>query len=111
MVKYAFEEWVLDTLSREVRGVDAAVPLEPQVFDVLAYLVEHHDRVVPKDELFDRIWGHRFVSDAALITRVMAARKAVGDDGRAQRLIKTVHGHGYRFAGAVETLAAPAAPA
>ena len=109
-MKYAFEEWVLDTLSREVRGGDAAVPLEPQVFDVLAYLVEHHDRVVPKDELFDRIWGHRFVSDAALITRVMAARKAVGDDGRAQRLIKTVHGHGYRFAGTVETLATATAP-
>jgi predicted ATPase/DNA-binding winged helix-turn-helix (wHTH) protein len=106
-VRFAFADYDLDTRRRELRHGGAAVPLEPQVFDVLAYLVEHRDRVVPKDELFDRIWGHRFVSDAALITRVMAARKAVGDDGRAQRLIKTVHGHGYRFAGTVETLAAP----
>jgi predicted ATPase/DNA-binding winged helix-turn-helix (wHTH) protein len=104
-VRYAFGEWVLDILRRELRRGDRPVALEPQVFDVLAYLVEHHDRVVSKDELFDRIWGHRFVSDAALITRIMAARKAVGDDGRAQRLIKTVHGHGYRFSGEIEPVA------
>ena len=96
---YQFADCQLDLGRLEFRRAGRLVPLEPQVFDVLAYLIEHRERVVPKDELLDHVWGHRFVGDAALVSRIMAARKAVGDDGREQRLIKTVHGHGYRFVG------------
>lgn len=96
-----FEDYELDTARYELRRSGAAVPLERQVFDTLAYLVQNHERLVPKEELLDKVWGDRFVSDAALNSRVMAARKAIGDSGREQRLIKTVHGRGYRFAGAV----------
>jgi class 3 adenylate cyclase/pimeloyl-ACP methyl ester carboxylesterase/DNA-binding winged helix-turn-helix (wHTH) protein len=71
--------------------------MEPQAFDLLAYLVEHRDRVVTKDELIGHIWPERFISEAALTTRVMEARKALGDSGREQRYIRTVHGRGYRF--------------
>jgi DNA-binding winged helix-turn-helix (wHTH) protein len=72
------------------------------VFNLLAYLIQHRDRVVTKQELLDTLWPGRFVSEAALTSRLMVARKAVGDDGRAQRLIQTVHGRGYRFIAEVE---------
>ena len=85
--------------------------LEPQVFDRLAYLVEHHDRVVPRDELLDRVWGHRFVADATLSSRIAAARRAVGDDGHSQRLIRTLVGRGFRVVGDVTVGEEPAAPA
>jgi DNA-binding winged helix-turn-helix (wHTH) protein/alpha-beta hydrolase superfamily lysophospholipase len=95
----------------ELRVDGAPTSLEPQVFSVLAYLVEHRDRVVSKDELLEQVWETRYVSDAALASRIMAARRAVGDDGRAQRLIKTVQRRGYRFIGNVEEAAsAGAAP-
>ena len=77
------------------------MPVEPQVFEVLAYLVEHRDRVVPKEELMDTVWGGRFVSETAVTSRIKQARQAVGDNGHAQRLIRTVHGKGYRFVGPV----------
>ena len=67
------------------------------MFDVLRYLVEHRDRVVPKEELLDNVWGDRFVSESALTSRIKAARQALGDSGRAQRVIATAHGRGYRF--------------
>jgi DNA-binding winged helix-turn-helix (wHTH) protein len=81
----------------ELRRDGQVVPMEPQVFDVLAYLVRHHDRLVPKAELLDQVWGSRYVSESALTSRVKSARRAVGDTGRDQRVIKTVHGRGYRF--------------
>ena len=81
----------------ELRRVDEIVGMEPQVFDVLAYLLRHRDRVVPKTELLDKIWGNRFVSESALTSRIKSARRAVGDTGRDQRIIKTIHGRGYRF--------------
>lgn len=71
--------------------------MEPQTFDVLTYLVSHRDRVVPKEELMDAVWGGRFVTEAAVTSRIKQARRAMGDDGRGQRLIRTVHGRGYRF--------------
>ena len=71
--------------------------MEPQVFDVLAYLLRHRERVVPKTELLDQIWGNRFVSESALSSRIKSARRAVGDTGRDQRIIKTIYGRGYRF--------------
>src|SRR5215207_9927146 len=98
----------LDTELYELRRAGTRVHLEPQVFDVLAYLVEHRDRVVPKVELLDNVWGNRFVSESALTSRIKAARRAMGDDGTDQRMIRTMRGRGYRF---VAPLAAqPATP-
>jgi len=87
----------LDLATFELRRAGEHVRMEPQVFDVLRYLVEHHDRVVPKEELMDQLWGGRFVSEAAVTSRIKQARRALGDDGQAQRMIKTLHGRGYRF--------------
>lgn len=100
---YAFDECRLDPTRHELVRDGARVHVEKQVFDVLRYLLEHRDRVVPKAELLDAVWGDRFVSDSALTSRLKAARRAIGDDGTAQRLIATVHGVGYRFVGEVAT--------
>lgn len=97
----AFEDVELDLSQVELRRAGVRVRVEPQVFEVLAYLVGHRDRVVTKDELMDNVWGGRFVSEAAVTSRIKQARQAVGDDGQAQRLIRTVHGRGYRFVGVV----------
>ena len=102
---YAFEGFELDRGRYELRRDERPVPLEPQAFEVLAYLVEHRDRVVSKEELLDAVWGTRFVSESALTTRIKEARRALGDTGRDQRLIRTVIGRGYRFTG--ETARAP----
>jgi DNA-binding winged helix-turn-helix (wHTH) protein len=98
---YRFEDYELDTQLFELRRSGVAEPLEPQVFDVLAYLIENGDHVVTKDELLEKVWGDKFISDAALNSRLMAARRAIGDNGREQRLIRTLHGRGFRFVGAL----------
>jgi len=92
-----FETCELSLDRVELRRDGAPVPVEPQVFDVLAYLVTHRDRVVSKHELLDEVWGTRFVSESALTSRIKSARRAVGDTGRDQRIIRTLHGRGYRF--------------
>ena len=94
---WAFEDTEIDPERVEIRRAGVRVPVEPQVFEVLAYLVEHRDRVVPKEELMDRVWGGRFVSESAVTSRIKQGRQAIGDNGQAQRLIRTVHGKGYRF--------------
>lgn len=99
---YSFGEYELDTQRFELRRDGDACRLEPQVFDVLAYLLRHRDRMVTRDELFEKVWPGRVVSDSALSNRIMAARKAVGDSGHQQRHILTVHGRGFRFVGPVE---------
>ena len=81
----------------ELRRVGKIVGMEPQVFEVLTYLLRHRDRVVPKTELLDKIWGDGYISESALTSRVKSARRAVGDTGRDQRIIKTIYGRGYRF--------------
>ena len=98
---YIFEDFELDTRLYELRQNGKTSRMEPQVFDVLLYLVENRDRVVTKKDLFDNIWTDRFVSDSALSSRVKAVRNILGDGGREQRLIKTVHGRGFRFIGDV----------
>ena len=109
---YTFETCQLDPARFELHRAGVAVHVEPQVFDVLVYLLAHRDRVVTKTELLDAIWGDRFVSDSTLTSRLKAARRAIGDDGRGQRLIATVHGVGYRFVGAVtDEHPAPDSPA
>jgi predicted ATPase len=96
-----FDGCSLDLARREVRSGGQVQHLEPQAFDLLAYLVEHRGRVVPKEELLDRVWGDQFVSDSALTTRVKEVRRAIGDDGRRQRLVRNVRGRGYRFVGEI----------
>ena len=100
-MRYLFEDYALDTDRRELRRGGALVAIEPQVFDLLAYLVQHGDRVVTKDDLFTAVWNGRFVSESALTTRINAARTALSDDGKAQRLLRTLRGRGIRFVGDV----------
>jgi pimeloyl-ACP methyl ester carboxylesterase/DNA-binding winged helix-turn-helix (wHTH) protein len=94
---FRFEDCTLDTGRFELTRAGEPVHVERQVFDVLTHLLTHRDRVVTKSELLDAVWGDRFVSDSAITSRLKAARRAVGDDGRQQRVIATVHGVGYRF--------------
>jgi DNA-binding winged helix-turn-helix (wHTH) protein len=103
-----FGDCRLDTELFELRRAGRVVAMEPQVFDVLVHLATHRDRVVTKEELLDSIWGDRFVSESALTSRLKSARRAVGDDGRNQKIIRTVHGRGYRFVAEAEE-GAPAA--
>jgi pimeloyl-ACP methyl ester carboxylesterase/DNA-binding winged helix-turn-helix (wHTH) protein len=95
-VIYAFGDYELDTRLHELRRAGERLHVEPQVFDVLAHLFASRDRMVTKDELLDRVWGHRYVAPATLNSRIKHARQAVGDDGSAQRVIRTVHGLGFR---------------
>jgi TolB-like protein len=104
----AFDGHLLDTERRELQRGAALVKLEPQAFDLLAYLVHHRGRVVGKDELIEAIWCGRLVSDSALTTRINAVRRAVGDNGTDQRLIRTLRRKGFRFVG--EVTEAPATP-
>jgi len=96
---YRFEDCELDEATLQLRVGGEPVQVEPQVFDLLRVLVRHRDRVVTKEELLDEVWHHRFVTESAVSSRVKSARRAIGDDGRAQRLIRTVHGRGYQFVG------------
>ncbi len=96
---YRFGKFTVDEEKVELRRDDAVVPVEPQVFALLALLIANRDRMVSKTEIIEKIWDGRFISDAALSSRVKSARQAVGDNGRDQRWIKTVHGKGFRFVG------------
>jgi TolB-like protein len=100
-----FDGDTLDLERRELRRGAALIRLEPQVFDLLAYLVHHRARVVGKDELFAAIWRGRIVSDTALTTRINAVRRAIGDNGKEQRLIRTLRRKGFRFVGEVRDAA------
>jgi adenylate cyclase len=99
---YEFDNYVLDTNRRELRGEAGIVRVEPQVFDLIEYLVRHRERVVTRDDLFDAIWKGRIVSEATLSSRISAARSAVGDSGEQQRLIRTLPRKGIRFVGSVQ---------
>jgi pimeloyl-ACP methyl ester carboxylesterase/DNA-binding winged helix-turn-helix (wHTH) protein len=102
-LQYRFGTYVIDTERVEIRQDGALVAVEPQVFDLLVYLITHRDRVVSRDEILDQIWHGRFVSLSTLTTRINAARIAVGDSGKQQKKIKTLSRKGYRFvADAVE---------
>jgi DNA-binding winged helix-turn-helix (wHTH) protein/pimeloyl-ACP methyl ester carboxylesterase len=108
-VQFLFGDHVLDVERRELRRGAALIPLEPQVFDLLIYLLKNRDRVVSKDDLIEGVWGGRIVSESTLSSRITAARKAVGDSGEEQRLIRTVARKGIRFVGAVIEQAKPVA--
>src|SRR5712692_416532 len=94
---------MLDVDRRELRRGSEPIAVEPQVFDLLVYLVQNCDRVVSKDDLIASVWGGRIVSDSTLTSRINAARKAVGDSGEDQKLIRTIARKGLRFVGTVRT--------
>ena len=100
-VLFLFEDFALDCERRELRAGGATIPVEPQVFDILVHLVENRDRVVSKDDLIASVWNGRIVSDSTLDSRINAVRKAVGDSGGQQRLVRTMSRKGFRFVGAV----------
>jgi TolB-like protein/DNA-binding winged helix-turn-helix (wHTH) protein len=104
----AFGACTLDLARRELCRAGAPVRLEPLAFDLLAYLVRHRDRVISKDELLQELWHGRIVSDSSLTTRLNAVRRAIGDDGKAQGLIRTFSRKGVRFVGTIGD--APARP-
>ena len=105
-MRFVFENNVLDSDLRELTCAGTVVPLQPQVFDLLLYLVAERARVVSKDDLISQIWSDRAISDSALNSRINAARKALRDDGATQRLIKTIPRKGFRFVGEVREEAA-----
>jgi TolB-like protein len=100
-VKFNFDNHILDTDRRELRRDGGLVAMQPQVFDLLVHLLMHRDRVVTRDDLIALVWGGRIVSDSTLDSRINAARNAVGDNGKEQRLIRTIPRKGIRFVGVV----------
>lgn len=106
-MQFIFEDFVLDDARRELRRGAETVAVEPQVFDLLVYVIENRDRVVSRDDLIASIWGGRIVSESTLTSRINAARHAIGDSGDAQRLIKTIPRKGIRFVGELHDAANP----
>ena len=94
---YYFGGYVINLANREILINGREVKVQKRVFELLSYLIENRDRAVGKDELLDKIWVRRITTEAALTRAIMKARKAVGDDAHSQSVIKTLHGHGYRF--------------
>lgn len=108
-LRYRFDEFTLDLGAGELRGADAVVAADQMTFSVLAYLVENADRLISKDELIEKVWNGRFVSDAAISSAIKSVRRALGDSGSEQRFVRTVHGRGFRFVEAVRLDVAPVA--
>ena len=100
-MQFLFDGHILDIDRRELRYGTEPVALEPLVFDLLIYLVENRDRVVSRDDVLDSVWSGRIVSESALTTRIAAARRAIGDTGKGQKLIRTIPRKGFRFVGEV----------
>src|SRR6476646_1787151 len=102
-VQFVFDNHTLDTDRRQLRCNSDSIAVQPQVFDLLVYLVQNRDRVVSKNDLIASVWGGRMVSDSTLTSRINAARNAVGDNGAETKLIRTFARKGFRFVGAVCT--------
>jgi DNA-binding winged helix-turn-helix (wHTH) protein len=100
-VQFVFGDYALDVSRRELRRGSGLIAIEPQVFDLLVYLLQNRERVVSKDDLLEAVWGGRIVSESTLTSRINAARRAVGDSGEQQALIRTIARKGIRFVGAV----------
>jgi DNA-binding winged helix-turn-helix (wHTH) protein len=99
---YAFGDCEVDEARRTLTRCGREVRLQPKVFDLLLFLLRHRERVVPKEVLFRELWPDVVVTEASLTRLVKEARRALGDDGRRQRVLRTFHGRGYRFAAGVE---------
>jgi TolB-like protein len=102
-VQFLLADHTLDTDRRELCRGSEPIAVEPQVFDLLTYLVQNRDRVASKDDLIASVWAGRIVSESTLTSRINAARKAVGDSGEDQKLIRTISRRGFRFVGTVRT--------
>ena len=100
-MRYCFGDYVLNTARRDLRRCGEVVAMEPQVFDLLAFLIRERERVVSRDDVLDAVWSGRVVSESTLASRINAARKAIGDNGEAQTLIRTIQRKGFRFVGDV----------
>lgn len=98
---YLFREYMLDSDQRELLRASKSIAVPPQVFDLLEYLIRNRERAVSKDDLIATIWKGRIISRSVLAARVNAARMAIGDSGKAQRLIRTLPQSGIRFTGTV----------
>ena len=109
-MQFIFDNHRLDTERRELHRGSLRIAVEPQVFDLLIYLLQNRDRVVSKDDLFASVWGRRAVSELTLTSRINAARKALGDSGEDQKLIRTIARKGVRFVGIVDTRSNGAEP-
>ena len=99
---YRIDAYLVDPDAYELRRDGVLVPVEPQVFDLLVLLIANRQRPLSKDEIIEKVWDGRSVSDATLSSRIRTARQVLGDDGSTQRLIRTIHGRGFRFVGNVE---------
>jgi DNA-binding winged helix-turn-helix (wHTH) protein/predicted ATPase len=107
---YVFGDYTLDTQRYELRRRGTRLPLRPKVFQMLVYLIEQRHRVVTRDEVLAQVWPNQCVGDETLTSCVKAARRAVGDSGRTQRVIQTVHRRGLRFVAEATTVSGPPAP-
>lgn len=109
-MQYVFGDYILDPSRRELIRGSEVIAAGPQVFDLLQYLVEHREHVVSKDEMLQAVWHGRIVSESTVASHINAARKAIGDSGQEQRLIRTVARKGFRFVGDVREVPASASP-
>ena len=109
-VTYRFEDFELDPARFELRRDGVGVAVEPQVLSLLLLIASNPDRLISKDEIVEKIWNGRFISDSAISARIKSARQALGDDGKQQRLVRTIHGRGVRFVGQVEFVRPHALP-
>jgi len=101
-VLFLFNNYSLDCERRELRVGSTAITIEPQVFDILVYLIENRDRVVSKDDLIGSVWGGRIVAESTLTSRINAVRKALGDSGEKQDFVRTFARRGFRFVAPVQ---------
>src|ERR1044071_2649718 len=95
-VQFSFGDYALDTDRRELTRQSERVSIGPQVFDLLVYLIQSRERVVSRDDLLDAVWNGRIVSESTLTSHINAVRKAIGDSGEAQSLIRTIARKGFR---------------
>jgi TolB-like protein len=100
-VLFSFENFCLDAGRQELRRAGEVIAIEPQILDLLFYLVRNRERVISKDDLMNDVWKGRIVSDSTLTSRIASARKAIGDSGKEQRLVRTISRKGIRFVGDV----------
>src|SRR5262245_49212603 len=98
---FVFDDYSLDSDRRELRRSGKLLALEPQVFDLLLYLIKNRDRVVSNDDVLAAVWDGRVVSESTLTSRMNSARSIIGDSGEQQRLIRTMPRKGFRFVGHV----------
>ncbi len=102
-VRYRFQDCEVDPASYRLLVHGNAVSIEPRVFELVVYLIEHRERVVSKDELLERLWAGKYVTESTLTRAIYEARRALGDDSRQQRIIKTLHSRGYQFVATLES--------